>query len=210
MIDMVTIRVFQAKVQDWTDIDDQLRSVLMSVQALRNRMWWESTRQADPTSRSSWQKCLDLHIPGTPTCLNASDIQLALSTDLLQHEKMMVTTRFLAAALSQAQDRIGRFLHEWMVIHREAPLSIQELSVLGEAQNVNTLLGKELCRKQALVSTLIKSTIKGLVRDEKKNEASAESPRIVAADCVTNWGSRDSALADVIGRMSHWQKLVAR
>eukprot|EP01083_Nonionella_stella_P155830 503957_1 len=108
---------------------------------------------------------------GVPTLLNEEDADLALSHDLLQHEKMMSAIRSLFANLSECQEAMHRILDEVMKHHHECievfdwsdlTVSFYKSSSLEELLNdFVAMLSLELYRKQSLVHLLL-----GAVEDD--------------------------------------------
>lgn len=200
---MVVYRAFQGRLQEWKDLDQQLDAVLDSVRNLRDRIWWEMQHLEELSSQKPWQaacfrpssSCL-----GT-TALNADDVQLALTHDLLQHEKMLTSARSLITSLAQAQDAMGRRMDEWMMMELDGfPLSEKGQANLEQAQGVYIFLAEELYRKQGLVKTMLESSHDGLVEKDFPERRDG-NPRAVARRTCSAWASQDSEMMSLTAKL---------
>jgi len=202
-----TLKAFQGRVQEWKDLDDQLYQVLNSIVNLRNRIWWEtkSLRKNRKSSSKPWHGSgYRQHYDGYSSCLVTGDIQMAISHDLLQHEKMLSAARMLISSMAQVQDSIGRRLDElYQLLLEDSSVGSSSSSsttrILHQAQEIYLLLGAELYRKQLLVSTTLESCDDGLLymdddteleADLSKGEPEYSNPRNVAKNCHGNWRLR--------------------
>jgi hypothetical protein len=123
------LKAFQGRLQEWSDTNKQLKSVLGSIINLRDRIYWESsqlqalsvTNDHQEEKQPTWKTCgfrYGLSNQGSSSCaLHMEDINLALNHDLLQHERMLSVLRSLTALLAQNVDEIGRRLDEWMILN---------------------------------------------------------------------------------------------
>jgi len=191
-------KAFQGRLEDWKNTNKQLESVFRSIINLRDRIYWESSRLQLPLNNSDltqqlqeekqplWRNCgfrSVLFNRDSNSSLKTEDINLALSHDLLQHERMLSVLRSLLALLAQHIDEIGRRLDEWMFLDlSELPPSQQpdryyvsnndestadegilvmdrsnEQNILEDSREVYSLLALELFRKQKLAMGIFNS-----------------------------------------------------
>jgi hypothetical protein len=198
--EMAVFRAFQGRLQEWKDLDNQLDAVLDSIVNLRDRIWWETKHLQELSSAKPWQKSCFRSTSRFATALKRDDVQVALTHDLLQHEKMLTSSRTLIASLAQAQDAMGRRLDEWMMMDLEDPLSEQGQATLEQAQGVYVFLAEELYRKQLLVKRVLDSCHDGLV-DEDALEEVIGNPRAVTRQTCAAWASKDSEMISMMARM---------
>ena len=195
--EMAVFRAFQGRLQEWKEIDGQLEAVLGSIANLRDRIWWETQHLQVFASRKPWQEdtCSSASHRFV-SALNDEDVQMALTHDLLQHEKMLATSRTLVASLAQEQDAMGRRLDEWMMIHLAEPGAFmdQGRELLEQSQSVYVYLAEDLYRKQMLVKKVLDSCHDGLVDKEAARNGGDGNPRSVARQCSAKWASKDLAL----------------
>ena len=202
-----TLKAFQGRVQEWKDLDDQLYQVLNSIVNLRNRIWWETKslrKKSNKSSSKPWHSS-GYRRHNDSSCLVAGDIQMALSHDLLQHEKMLSATRMLISSMAQVQDGMGRRLDELYQLLLEDSVGSSSSSsttttILHQVQEIYLLLGAELYRKQLLVSKTVESCNDGLLYmdddtelvegDLSTEEQEYSNPRNVAKNCHDNWRLR--------------------
>ena len=127
------INAFQGTLQrDWLDVDDNLGRVMDSISSLRERIAAESRqlRKQKETPTKRWQGH-GFRSRSSSLGLTPDDVQLALTHDLLRHEKMMAGARMLIASLSEAQDTLGRRLEESMLHDMETQLLAQNMVPIG-------------------------------------------------------------------------------
>lgn len=203
-------RKFAECVQDWIHIDDQLQQVMDSIAHLRDRLLSSSRwiQQQQRRQEQQPEKHGALLLPGlsgdeTKTkkpdhswksfgfrhqncgssgivVLEVQDFELALSHELLQHERMLSLARTLLFSLSTTLDTMSRRFEEWMVWeldiatvvataaasststttrHDESSASAFASSnhSLGvtDAQHAYLYLGQDLYRKQGLVQQVL-------------------------------------------------------
>jgi hypothetical protein len=124
---------------------------------------------------------------------------MALTHDLLQHEKMMANGRKLIASLAQAQDGMGRRLDEWMMMNLEYPLSQQGRERLDQAQEIYGLLAEKLHSRQELLKSVLDSSHDGLV---KKDSGDGDvNPRAVARKASSEWKWNDGVMTKQVDEM---------
>lgn len=193
-----TMKAFQGRVQEWKDLDDQLYQVLNSIVNLRNRIWWETKSLSQSNSKKAWQGNGYRSRDGSSLLLS-EDIQLALSNDLLQHERMLLAARTLVSSMAQMQEAMGRRLDELYQILLDGN---EESEILDQALQVYRFLGEDLYRKQLLVAKTVDSCHNGLLYIEESNQSKEgktslsleereyPNPRTVAKDCYDKWKFR--------------------
>lgn len=205
--EMMVFKAFQMRLQEWNDMDNQLELVLGSISNLRDRIWWETKhleelRQARPWkawSLRSFQSTSSSSSRYT-TCLNLDDVHLALTNDLLQHERMLSTGRTLMASMAQVQDGMGRKLDEWMMMSLEGGvLSDQGYDSLEKAQGLYVYLAQELHRKQILVKQVLDSCHDGLVDMEARDILG--NPSAVSRQCCAQWRSKEIEMSGLMKAM---------
>lgn len=208
---------------EWFDIDDQAHKVVESIAGIRRRLPMaykvvEQLKESEANKKKNeWASHGFSQTFGggqcVPTLLNEEDADLALSHDLLQHEKMMSSIRSLFANLSECQEAMHRILDEIMKHHHECievfdwsdlTVSFYKSSSLEELMNdFVAMLSLELYRKQSLVHLLL-----GAVEDDvlkpcetgggKKSELDWEdlNAEEIATRCQKVWmrNCKESAL----------------
>lgn len=210
------LRAFQGTLQrDWIDVDDNLGGVVSSIANLRRRIVMESRKiqeQKNELIQASWKSCGSRSSFGME--LTVDDINLALTHDLIHHEKMMAGARALMASLAEAQESLSRRLEELMVHVKESMDIIRCLEYFDyQSSSIETLLGMidglqeifktlalELFRKQISVQTVLESSNDdvmgtGVERVTRKGS----DPQALASRCSMNW-SRQSPLSCVDDR----------
>lgn len=195
--ELAVFRGFQGRLREWKDLDEQMDAVVGSVANLRDRIWWES-KQVEERCHKLSRPWLDSGFRSSSRFVSAllpDDVQLALTHDLLQHEKMLALSRTLVASMAQAQDAMGRRLDEWMMMQLEEPLTEQGQELLDQGQTVFVFLAADLYRKQELVRMVLESCHSGLVDEEATNEEGI--PRSIARQCSAEWRSQDLAMIKV-------------
>jgi hypothetical protein len=195
--EVAVMRAFQGRLQEWKETDTQLEAVVGSIANLRDRIWWETRQRAQMESRKPWEECC--FRPSLVSALTLEDMQLALTYDLLQHEKMMAAGRNLITSLAQAQDGMGRRLDEWMMMNLESPLSQQGLICLDLAQDVYGLLAEKLYCRQDALRLIFDSSHDGLV--SKEGVEGHQNPRVVARTALSRWQSKDSVMTKLVDEM---------
>jgi hypothetical protein len=144
-------------------------------------------------------------------------VELALSHDLIQHEKMMAGARTLLSSLSDAQESLARRLDEWMLHDMDTLYMIESLGddsaeeasssssletvmrATDKLQNVFCSLALELYRKQLLIQSLLDAVNDDLLvrnddEEEEMDVGTNVNPRRVAEKCLREWprGSKES------------------
>ena len=207
------LNAFQGTLErDWLEVDDNLEGVVSSISNLRSRIAMESRYLMKQKSKSHkpWDGCgyrVDEYSGGV---LMVDDVEMALSHDLVQHEKMMAGARLLLASLSEAQETLGRrldelMLHDMDTIHVMQCMALETssslstvMSVVEKLQDVFTSLALELYRKQLLIQSVLDAMNDDLlVRDQEEVDDAGgmdDNPRRVAEKCLREWprGSKSS------------------
>lgn len=205
--------------RNWMHADDQLEQLVASISNLRGRtrmesryLYMEKSKTMKPWSAGGYRRGAV-----NESGLTRDDVELALSHDLLQHEKMMAGARTLLSSLSDAQEALARRLDEWMLhdmdtLHLMQSLGDVETSpssletVMGatdKLQDVFASLALELYRKQLLIQSLLDAVNDDLLvrnddddddDDEKDDLGMDVNPRRVAEKCLREWprGSKES------------------
>ena len=189
------LRSFNDKVKHtWMDIDEQILSVLQNIVSIRGRLSpeWKLLSQAtryQPVEESPEQDdetCDDIdnqddwkshgHQESSKASssqqyfshLRIEDIQLALSHDLEQHEKMLTGLRSLMSNMAECHDALGRLVDSLWQFHLEC--SEEDCNDKNEGTDcemehiVNCvtssyqMLSMELYKKQNIIPTVIDST----------------------------------------------------
>ena len=195
--DVVVLRAFQGRLQEWKDTDHQLEAVLSSMANLRDRIWWETQQMETIQAHKPWEKCS--FRPSFMSEMTLDDVQLALTHDLLQHEKMMVNGRKLIANLAQTQDGMGRRLDEWMMMNHDSALSPQGLMRLEQAQDIYRLLAEKLYARQELLKSVLDSSQDGLV--DRNSVEMDENPRVVIRKVLREWKCDDGIIKELVDDM---------
>lgn len=193
------LKAFQGTLErDWLRVDDNLHDVVSSIANLRGRISMESSQLTTMESNNSpkqWDGYGYHHPIKSSGVLWKEDVELALSHDLLQHEKMLMGARTLLAALSDAQEALGRRLEE-AILHNMEMQCMPWTSVVDRLQEVFCALAMELYRKQLLVQSLLNSVNDDLLLAvHQEHDVDAElNPRRVADKCCRDWprGSKSS------------------
>jgi hypothetical protein len=190
------LKAFQGRLQEWMDANVHLGDVMGSIANLRDRIYWESQQQQQKRGPKNpeWQS--HAFRQSRNTCLLVEDVEMALTADLLQHERMLSAARNLISSLSQTLDALGRRLDEWIMM--ELTLEPSFISVQGEVmdqcQQIYTLLAQELYRKQLLVHKVLDSCNDSILAggdDDVEGMYEGENPRSVARKCVVAWSAPD-------------------
>jgi hypothetical protein len=195
-------RAFQGRLEEWKDLDGQLEQVVGSIANLRDRIVWEFCVEKQQNDKEEKEWAGYGFRSSSCCCLSKEDVELALTHDLLQHERMLSGARGLISSLARVQDALGRRLDEWMMMELEDPQGGGER--LNECQQVYSLLAQELYRKQELVQQLLDSCHDGmLVGNEELVFRKGGSPQTIARRCVEQWSYREkeqSLLVDSVLR----------
>lgn len=229
------LRSFAEKVKlIWMDTDDQLLSVMENIVSIRGRLRQEWSLMHSPVmskkteneedqnpqdDNDAWKYCGFQGKPKEDSYsfqLCPSDVQLALSHDLTQHEKMIVGLRSLMSNLADCHDSLGRMVGNIWQFHLDWQNERSEEEGEGEGEenwsredgileeivldinNVYQMLSMELYRKQCLVPLVIESTRDELLGSDSSNEESKnnnrggtdnmeDSPLRIARKCSKAW-----------------------
>lgn len=208
----------------WMDIDDQALEVIQSISGIRHRLpitmkllkryedAIENIHRCDWKYQSYNQHLTSPSMQSESSLLHKEDVELALSHDLLQHEKMMQALRNLFANLSEMQEALSRTLDEIMkhhldqesqIVHYQLNSSVQPMkSYLESASLVNLttelfgMLSMELFRKQNMVQWIVKSADDGIftsIHEEKMLSHDDDGsgviggPKKIVAYCLRRW-----------------------
>jgi hypothetical protein len=190
------LKAFQGTLErDWLQVDDNLHDVVSSIANLRGRIAMESRLLHKENSPKHQWDGHGYHPAKSSGGLWRQDVELALSHDLLQHEKMMTGARTLLAALSDAQEALGRRLEEAIMHHMEMQCMPLWTSVVDRLEEVFCALAMELYRKQLLVQSLLNSVHDDLLAGQEEQDVDMDAnPRRVADKCCRDWprGSKTS------------------
>lgn len=174
-----------------------------------------------------WKYCGFLgkpkEMPYSSVHLHTSDIQLALSDDVIQHEKMLVELRKHMSQLAECHDGVGRVVDTLWQFHLDCCSSMVQkdkeqdeagvddgVDILQIVTDVFHMLSMELYRKQKIVPLIIGSTkdeLLGIREDETdfmsrsdKGVGGGDDPRGLrtARMCCKVWKrSSDETCVDV-------------
>lgn len=188
--------------RDWLDIDDNLEMVVHSIATLRERCLWASKMlvldfQQDRSQ--PWHGSGYREHGRQSSFLSQSDIELALSSDLLQHEKMIAGVRKLLAAMQQGQEALGRRLDELMLLHLDCAVLFVETeghsygNIIDRVERCEQLFGSlatELYRKQVLAEEIFESVNNALLFDGAQKYVANESPCHIANRLASKWSRK--------------------
>lgn len=197
----------------WLDIDDQLSEVLFSIEDIRKRLPTEmkllSRFERSRESRATQER------PHGVGFLLEEDVQLALSHDLLQHEKMSVLLRRLISDLAESLQMMGRQLdnalqHYFSVLfflsesgkndietrpsRDETSTSsvISALTLVDDMRDLFNMLSRELFRKQCLSMLVLDSLNDNILQNaEAKNSGLGSNGQLAISLAYKEW-SRES------------------
>jgi len=212
------IHSFNDKVtHTWIYIDDQILTVLQNVLSIRSRLPLEwkvlhsshlktddvNPQDDDDSGEDEWkQHGLQGKLKETPYSfhLHASDVQLALSHDMTQHEKMLSAIRTLMTNLSECHEALGRVVDTLWKFHLDTQDRIEEdekedAEEDGEMQNmvdsiteVYQMLSSELYRKQLLIPSILESTQDEILGIEKGKITEGSRKGLQSArECCKSW-----------------------
>jgi len=155
---------------DWFSLDDQLLDVIQSISELRHRMLMQAKCLHDfahHKDRYNWlchgNSKIHMICCDNTKILTKADVELALSHDIIQHEKMMAGVRSLLSNLSEIQDTLGTSLDKIMqqqleVTTNQCKRNETLINLVNEMNNIFVMLAMEIYRKQILAQMLIEST----------------------------------------------------
>jgi len=153
---------------------------------------WKSHGYQDHTKGSSPQYNISHY-------LKIDDIQLALSNDLEQHEKMFIGLRSLMANMAECHDALGRIVDSLFQFHFEVE---EDYNTTTESEKIlehivtcvtesYQMLSMELYRKQNLIALVIESTkdeILGVnVELGKGPDVIGTKSQILVRECCKEW-----------------------
>lgn len=219
----------------WLDIDDQALEVIQSISGIRHRLPVTMkllNRYKDLAmnlNSCDWKhKCHNQLLVSTTqqqsrnSLLQKDDVELALSHDLLQHEKMMEGLRSLFANLSEIHEALSRTLEEMMkhqLQQDEQKMNysqyysllstksyLQSSSLVCLISDLFGMLSVELFRKQSMVRFIFNSADDRLFisSQEEKSDSQDDHPNLdeygpkkIVNHCLHNWPrSCDESLID--------------
>ena len=212
--------------ENWLEIDAQTELVVNSLSGIRSRLpmhaklidrFNREIGSNDLTSNSGYRDTIVRNYEET-TCqndlnrndyieiLNKSDLELAMSHDLIQHEKMMEGLRSLLSTLSESVDTLSRHLDEMLQHQLESndfPVyvssrpSFLKVSHLPEAlTDLFHMLSLETYRKQCLSQKIFESALDGVMEqvdqvEQQKNELNFDwlnlGPQGIINRCCSVW-----------------------
>ena len=207
----------------WMDIDDQALQVIQSISGIRQRLpitmkilkRFEDAaitpHYDDWKYQSNHQLLTSPSFDSTNTLLQKEDVELALSHDLSQHEKMLEGLRSLFANLSEMHEALSRSLDEMMKHHlqeEERKMNYQQFysslsltsyltsaSLLDLMNDLFHMLSMELFRKQTMVHYILNSTDDRVLlssQEEKSHsldqvELEDFGPKKIVNYCLRHW-----------------------
>ena len=217
------LRSFNDKVKHtWIEIDQQLLSVLQNIVSIRGRLphEWKVLSQAEryfPAMVEEKQEYdfIDVNDDGWKSHgqrgmpfsyhLQIDDIQLAISYDLEQHEKMLVGLRSLMSNMAECHDALGRIVDSLWQFHLEVEDNNENEGMKDDMDNIVNcatslyqMLSMEVYKKQNMISSVIDSTeddIFGMNEANKGVGVATKSQKFVR-ECCASWkrSTRDEEL----------------
>jgi len=217
------LRSFNDKVKHtWMDIDEQLLSVLQNIVSIRGRVphEWKVLSQAtryhqaklvedspeqeeefdnDGNHGDDWKSYghQETSSQSVSHHLRIDDIQLALSHDLEQHEKMLTGLRSLMSNMAECHDALGRIVDNLWQFHFEVEnnegMNNKDESLEHIVTCVTSLyqmLSVELYRKQNMVPLVIDSTkdeILGMNELGKGHDVGTKKSQTLVRECCKSW-----------------------
>lgn len=167
---------------EWMELDDQAYEVVKAISSIRSRLPMETkimNSLEKGLQKNPWSDYGVANIFEQHRCLNTNDVQLALSHDLIQHEKMMEALRRLLANLSDCHEALMRILDEIMKHSLECeesfgtvevPVSFQKASSLSNLMaDAISMMSLELYRKQNIAQIILDSSEDDILK-EKHND----------------------------------------
>ena len=164
---------------EWMELDDQAYQVVKAISSIRSRLPMETKIihcLENRTRKKTWSDYGVTNIFEKHSSLITNDVQLALSHDLVQHEKMMEALRRLMANLSDCHDALMRILDDIMKHSldceecfgtMELPISFQKASSLSNlTADAMSMMSLELYRKQNIVQTIFDSSEDDLFKEK--------------------------------------------
>ena len=223
--------------EEWLDIDDQAYQVVQAIGGIRNRLPMHAKlleqckcTDDDGTGKNVGKDHWSLHsynnhfvsgnsLPewkrsrnggGAIRYISGNDVKLAISHDLIQHEKMLSALRGLFASLSECHETMLRHLNEMTQYHLEcmedfAPMGFEggsctfsssfekAVCLVSVMTEIVTMLSQEMYRKQCMVHTILQTAQDDLLKTSGNNgkDIDAEwddlSPKDVVDRCCKAW-----------------------
>jgi hypothetical protein len=183
-----------------------------SMNMLRNNRTNPNNNDNDSFRQKPLWKGHGFRADAQKTALPEDDLELALSHDLLQHERMLAGARKLIHSLGEAQEALGRRLDELLLHHMETYRYLDYsmtaegfvafegiCSRVDHCQQLYSQSSKELYRKQSLAAQVFDSVADNLLYRERAvfrygagvsggdGDDAARSPRAVAQRVVDQW-----------------------
>jgi hypothetical protein len=186
----------------WLVTDDQLGQCVSAIANLRERIWISSRAlqrlQDDDVSGGlpGWKRSgfrqHGSNVGSSLLLLTREDLELTLTDELLQQERMLVMARRWMAQMAQEQEAMGRRLDDLLVFQSELAglehaQSLDFAASIDECQQIFVATSQELYRKQKLLQELINSMRDGILDSGKRHVEEGASPRRVARKCVDLW-----------------------
>jgi len=215
----------------WIDIDDQTLQVVHSISGIRHRLplqmkqskKYEESKINTQNDSLKFQGYNQTLISSSSSLLHDSkqrdltwllqreDIELALSYDLIQHEKMMEGLRSLLSNLAETHESLSRTLDEIMKFHLQQQevlinydkhysslswTSYQKTSELvGVLNDLFQMLSMELYRKQMLTNSILDSADDRILLSDQEdwfgshvgNDPNDASPKKIIKYCLDCW-----------------------
>ena len=189
--------------REWLPVDDNLHQLVQSIASLRQQIWYASGSAADAAAEKSnssnrWRTC-GYRGSSRRTCdrrLHTSDVQLALTHALLQHERMLAGLRKLIQALGQAQQAMVRRLDELLILYctsntvpgAQVFMALQ----MEECRELYQATANELLRKQIMADQILESSSDACLQLGRNCEADpaasrSQQPRTIARKVATEW-----------------------
>ena len=196
---------YSCLVKDWIHTDQQLHDCVASLANLRQRVHSTSRALEEHTPVADYMVQGFRRPTAIQDYLARDDLQLALTEALLAHERMMATSRRLAAVLSQAQEALGRRMDELLML--ELPDN-EFAGRLNECRLLYVATSQELYRKQQLLQKVFESVHDGVLYRNDNPADRSDSPKKIAKQCAGAW-SRDLPVSCLYAYNELIQRLVA-
>ena len=199
----------------WLEIDGQIEQIVKSIAGIRSRLpmhaklfdrFDRESKKKDLNFQSGYRHSLfgiyeetsdeecyqsDMHRIDLSQTLNRKDVELAMSHDLIQHEKMMEGLRSLFSVLSESVDTLSRHLDEslrhqfdsgGLIIPPDVRPSFLKASHLSEVMtDLFHMISLETYRKQCLAHKIFE-TVVDAVMEKNGTESNRETLDLVHSD----------------------------
>jgi len=185
---------------EWMELDDQSYQVIQAICAQRSRLPMETklmTCLENRSQKNNWSEYGMTNIFEQQSYLNANDVQLSLSHDLVQHEKMMEALRRLMANMSDCHEALMRILDEIMKHDLECeetfgsmelPSSFQKASSLSNLMaDALSMMSMELFRKQNIAQMILETSEDDLFKEKQNDLDQSNSQEIAKQNLVKLW-----------------------